>query len=75
MLQLEEEIVGLKKRLDDLRKAKNTTVLKREREILEVGTPFGRRSLLFSVSLSLSLFNSFFSLYYDNKKGYLTYFL
>nr|XP_022326353.1 dynactin subunit 1-like isoform X2 [Crassostrea virginica] len=41
--ELEEEIVGLKKRLDDLRKAKNTTVLKREREILEVGTPFGRR--------------------------------
>ncbi|XP_061164636.1 desmoplakin-B-like isoform X1 [Saccostrea echinata] len=41
--ELEEEIVGLKKRLEDLRKAKNTTVLKREREILEVGTPFGKR--------------------------------
>lgn len=41
--ELEEEIVSLKKRLDELRKAKNTTVLKREREILEVGTPFGRR--------------------------------
>lgn len=62
MLQLEEEIVGLKKRLDDLRKAKNTTVLKREREILEVGTPFGRRSLLFSVSLSFSLL-ALFSVY------------
>lgn len=62
MLQLEEEIVGLKKRLDDLRKAKNTTVLKREREILEVGTPFGRRSLLFSVFLSFSLL-ALFSVY------------
>ena len=37
--QLEEEVSGLKKRLEDLRKAKNTTILKREREILEVGAP------------------------------------
>lgn len=42
--ELEEEVSSLKKRLDDLRKAKNTTVLKREREVLEVGTPFGRRN-------------------------------
>ena len=41
--QLENEVASLKRRLDELRKAKNTTILKREREILEVGTPFGRR--------------------------------
>ena len=43
LLQLEEEVLSLKRRLDELRKAKNTTVLKREREVLEVGAPFGRR--------------------------------
>lgn len=43
MSQLEEEVVTLKKRLDELRKAKNTTVLKREREVLEVGVPFTKR--------------------------------
>ncbi|XP_076457652.1 uncharacterized protein LOC143291594 isoform X2 [Babylonia areolata] len=41
--ELENEVASLKKRLDDLRKAKNTTILKREREVLEVGAPFGRR--------------------------------
>ena len=41
--QLENEVASLKKRLDELRKAKNTTILKREREVLEVGAPFGRR--------------------------------
>ncbi|XP_060081927.1 uncharacterized protein LOC132561214 [Ylistrum balloti] len=41
--ELEDEVSSLRKRLDDLRKAKNTTVLKREREILEVGTPFSKR--------------------------------
>nr|KAG5702008.1 hypothetical protein BaRGS_015743 [Batillaria attramentaria] len=41
--ELEEEVASLKKRLDELRKAKNTTILKREREVLEVGAPFGRR--------------------------------
>ncbi|OWF55960.1 uncharacterized protein LOC110453566 isoform X2 [Mizuhopecten yessoensis] len=41
--ELEDEVASLRKRLDDLRKAKNTTVLKREREILEVGTPFSKR--------------------------------
>ncbi|KAK3781197.1 hypothetical protein RRG08_020387 [Elysia crispata] len=41
--ELEEEVLSLKRRLDELRKAKNTTVLKREREVLEVGAPFGRR--------------------------------
>lgn len=41
--QLENEVNELKHRLDELRKAKNTTVFKREREILEVGMPFGRR--------------------------------
>ncbi|XP_059172960.1 myosin-1-like [Physella acuta] len=41
--ELEEEVLSLKRRLDELRKAKNTTILKREREILEVGVPFGRR--------------------------------
>lgn len=41
--ELESEVANLKRRLDELRKAKNTTILKREREILEVGAPFGRR--------------------------------
>ncbi|XP_064594929.1 kinesin-like protein KIF3A [Liolophura sinensis] len=41
--ELEREVVTLKKRLDELRKAKNTTVLKREREVLEVGVPFTKR--------------------------------
>ncbi|KAH9504325.1 hypothetical protein Btru_064633 [Bulinus truncatus] len=41
--ELEEEVLSLKRRLDELRKAKNTTVFKREREIVEVGTPFARR--------------------------------
>ncbi|GFN99343.1 Elks/rab6-interacting/cast family member 1-like [Plakobranchus ocellatus] len=41
--ELEDEVQSLKRRLDELRKAKNTTVLKREREVLEVGAPFGRR--------------------------------
>ncbi|XP_035828236.1 centrosomal protein of 290 kDa [Aplysia californica] len=41
--ELEEEVSGLKRRLDELRKAKNTTVMRRERELLEVGAPFGRR--------------------------------
>lgn len=37
--ELEEEVATLKGRLDDLRKAKNTTITKREREIVEVGFP------------------------------------
>ncbi|CAL1545395.1 unnamed protein product [Lymnaea stagnalis] len=41
--ELEDEVASLKRRLDELRKAKNTKVVKREREILEVGVPFGRR--------------------------------
>ncbi|RUS84923.1 hypothetical protein EGW08_007333 [Elysia chlorotica] len=41
--ELEDEVLSLKRRLDELRKAKNTTVLKREREVLEIGAPFGRR--------------------------------
>ncbi|XP_041373339.1 A-kinase anchor protein 9-like [Gigantopelta aegis] len=41
--ELEDEVASLKKRLDDLRKAKSTTVLKREREVIQVGTPFSRR--------------------------------
>ncbi|KAI8775498.1 chromosome-associated kinesin KIF4 [Biomphalaria glabrata] len=41
--ELEEEVSSLKRRLDELRKAKNTTVVKREREILEVGNPLARR--------------------------------
>ncbi|KAL5020101.1 hypothetical protein ScPMuIL_002993 [Solemya velum] len=42
--ELEEEVTSLKRRLDDLRKAKNQTFLKREREVLEVGTPFSKRT-------------------------------
>ncbi|XP_071095300.1 uncharacterized protein [Haliotis cracherodii] len=41
--ELEVEVTRLKKRLDDLRRAKNTTVHKREREVIHVGAPFGRR--------------------------------
>lgn len=41
--QLEDEVSGLKKRLDELRKAKNTTMVKREQKVLEVGLPFGKR--------------------------------
>ncbi|XP_013394507.1 hyaluronan-mediated motility receptor-like [Lingula anatina] len=41
--ELETEVSSLKKRLEDLRKAKNTTVLKREREVINVGTPFSNR--------------------------------
>jgi len=37
LFQLEHEVSTLKGRLDGLRKAKNTTVTKREREIVEVG--------------------------------------
>eukprot|EP00058_Branchiostoma_floridae_P027892 XP_002613383.1 hypothetical protein BRAFLDRAFT_68378 [Branchiostoma floridae] len=40
---LEEEVATLKKRLDELRKAKNTTILKREREVLSVADPFSTR--------------------------------
>ncbi|KAK3581027.1 hypothetical protein CHS0354_013923 [Potamilus streckersoni] len=42
--ELEEEVANLKRRLDELRKAKNTTIMKREREIIEVGNPFGKRN-------------------------------
>lgn len=41
--ELEGEVACLKRRLDELRKAKNTTILKREREVIEVGLPFGKR--------------------------------
>ncbi|XP_046570978.1 uncharacterized protein LOC124279216 [Haliotis rubra] len=41
--ELEDEVTRLRKRLDDLRRAKNTTVHKREREVIHVGVPFGRR--------------------------------
>ena len=37
--QLEQEVFSLKRRLDELRKAKNTTVIKRERETVEVNAP------------------------------------
>ena len=48
VFQLENEVASLKRRLDELRKAKNTTILKREREVLEVGAPFGRRWFFFA---------------------------
>ncbi|CAG5127286.1 unnamed protein product [Candidula unifasciata] len=41
--ELEHEVSELKQRLDGLRKAKNTTVIKRQREVLETGTSFGKR--------------------------------
>ena len=39
IFQLEGQVADYKKRLDTLRKAKNTTLIKREREVLEVGAP------------------------------------
>ena len=39
LFKLEEQLSSYKKKLDDLRKAKNITILKREREILEVNAP------------------------------------
>ncbi|XP_074653326.1 uncharacterized protein LOC141907545 [Tubulanus polymorphus] len=42
--ELETEVSSLKKRLDELRKAKNTTILKREREVVNIQAPnMGRR--------------------------------
>ncbi|XP_064651297.1 myosin-2 heavy chain, non muscle-like isoform X2 [Lineus longissimus] len=42
--ELESEVGHCKQRLDELRKAKNTTILKREREIVNVSGPgLGRR--------------------------------
>lgn len=41
--ELEDEVAGLKKRLEELRKAKNTMLIKREQKVLEVGLPFGKR--------------------------------
>jgi hypothetical protein len=43
--QLEAEVSCLKERLDQLRKAKNTTILKREREIINVQAPAFRRQV------------------------------
>ena len=41
---MELEVTRLKRRLDELRKAKNTTVIKREREMVEVKAPsFGHK--------------------------------
>lgn len=42
-IQLEVEVDTLKYRLDGLRKAKNTTIVRREREEIKVSSPkFGR---------------------------------
>ncbi|XP_014782735.1 uncharacterized protein LOC106878128 [Octopus bimaculoides] len=41
---LQEEVACLKKKLDELRRAKCTTIVKREREILRVGHPFVARN-------------------------------
>ncbi|XP_077985729.1 uncharacterized protein LOC144440264 [Glandiceps talaboti] len=37
--ELEDEVSSLKRRLEDLRKAKNTTVLKKEKQWVQVGEP------------------------------------
>ncbi|XP_072049875.1 uncharacterized protein [Amphiura filiformis] len=42
--ELENEVGELKKRLTDLRRAKNTTVLKKEKEYVSTGTPEHKRS-------------------------------
>ncbi|CAI9720536.1 Hypothetical predicted protein [Octopus vulgaris] len=41
---LQEEVACLKKKLDQLRRAKSTTIVKREREILRIGHPFVARN-------------------------------
>lgn len=38
-LQLEMEVATLKSRLDGLRKAKNTTIIRREREEIRISSP------------------------------------
>lgn len=43
-IQLESEVTSLKKRLDGLRKAKNTTVLKKEKEYVSVGASDSNRT-------------------------------
>ncbi|KAL8565815.1 hypothetical protein ACOMHN_000784 [Nucella lapillus] len=53
--ELESEVASLRKRLDELRRAKNTTILKREREVLEVGAPFGRRESLVDAAKNTEL--------------------
>eukprot|EP00057_Strongylocentrotus_purpuratus_P030449 XP_781716.3 PREDICTED: tuftelin [Strongylocentrotus purpuratus] len=42
--ELESEVTSLKKRLDGLRKAKNTTVLKKEKEYVSVGASDSNRT-------------------------------
>ena len=37
--QLEQQVSDLKKRLDELRKAKNTTIIKKDKEYVTTGTP------------------------------------
>ena len=37
--QLEHQVLDLKRRLDELRKAKNTTIIKKDKEYITTGTP------------------------------------
>lgn len=37
--ELEQQVADLKKRLDELRKAKNTTIIKKDKEYISTGTP------------------------------------
>ena len=37
--QLEHQVSDLKRRLDELRKAKNTTIIKKDKEYISTGTP------------------------------------
>ena len=48
ILQLESEVETLRLRLDSLRKAKNTTIVKREREpaLIPISPKLGQRGLL-----------------------------
>lgn len=41
---LQEEVTCLKKKLEQLRRAKSTTIVKRERQILQIGQPFVARN-------------------------------
>ena len=41
LFQLEQQVSDLKRRLDELRKAKNTTIIKRDKEYVTTGVPHG----------------------------------
>ncbi|ELT97927.1 hypothetical protein CAPTEDRAFT_198447 [Capitella teleta] len=55
--ELEEQVADYKKRIEDLRKAKNTTLIKREREIIDVRAPnLGQRETCLKSLITAPLF-------------------